>query len=310
VVEGPLNDRQAAVLAGLQRLGLPVHRIDVPLAADERRSLLSQAQAWLALLPRDDATPDLMAIRLAQRHGVPVLAEVADRAALPDDAAHAQVRWFEARADDLLRALAGGLGGAEFAGIAERDWRSRWSDDRLGGARAAWQLGQEVFNSAAPVLPDRLNLDDSGGDYRPGWFNLGPGGDADGPLHTARLPRGDGQWSLIDLGARRLDAPATATMLDTALRLLAADGRLLLQLNAHDAPHWHERLAPWMERFWERSTVSHRFTLAHAGALDEQGCPVSIPATSQAVRLVLSRADTSLAERSRARAMKADFALT
>lgn len=308
VVEGPLNDRQHAVLAGLQRLGLPVHRIDVPLAGPERRALLSQAQAWLALLQRDDAAPDLMALRLAQRHGVPVLAEVGNRTALPSDAEHAHIRWFEARADDLLRALADGLGGPEFAGIAERDWRSRLSDDRLDGARAAYQLGQQVWaasqqpGSALPV-PDRLHLDDGRSGYRPGWFNVGEGGDAVGPLDAAALPRGEGQWTLIDVGERRLDDPATAPLLDTALRLLAPEGRLVLQLGAGDAHDWSERLAPWLDRFWERGVLQQRLSLAHAAVLGDGGMPVAA-AGSSCVRLVLARADTSLAERSRARVMR------
>lgn len=303
VVEGPLNDRQNAVLAGLQRLGLPIHRIDVPLAADERRSLLGQAQAWLALLPRDDAAPDLMAIRLAQRHGVQVLAEVADRSSLPADAAHAHVRWFEARADDLLRALAGGLGGAEFAGIAERDWRSRCAADRADTARAAWQLGLQVLDTVGrtevkAAVPDRLHVVQADTGYRPGWFNVGPGGDVPGALTDAALPRGDAQWSVIDLGDLRLADEGSAALIDAALRLLSPDGRLVMHLAADGASAWSARLAPWMTRFWERHLLAHRLESVHVGALEGDRC-----------RLVLTRGETPLSERSRARVMVDEFAL-
>lgn len=313
VVEGAPTERQAAVLAGLERLGLPVTRIAAPLAGPERAALLRQARAWLALLPADDAAPDLMAIRLAQRHGVAVLAECAGHAAMPRDDAHADIQWFEPVAQDVLRAVAADPMGAEWAQVATRQWRQRQAQPREAEIAALWQLGVQERErlreaGAAPARPDRLNTDLAGQGYRPGWFNLAPeDGDLDGRLGEG-VDLGAGAWSVIELGELPLSAPATAATLDESLALLADGGRLVLRATGADVAHWREALAPWCDRFWERGLLTHHLVAEHIGHLDDDDLPVP-PTQARRLRLVLVKTDTGLEARSRARIMRGDFAL-
>jgi len=127
----------------------------------------------------------------------------------------------------------------------------------------------------------------------------------------AEATAADEAYDLIELGAW---TPATgAARLDAALTHLAPEGRIVLRCprpaGADPATAVAEQVAPWTRHFWQRpGTLDHALALVHLGGLDATDQPCTLP-EAHTVRVVLGHRVTTLQERSRARAARADLGL-
>ena len=332
LMPGEATARQGALLAGMAQMGIGVERWSHSLAGPERQALCGQARAMLMLLREDDAPVDALGMALALRHGSPVLAERPNdsaSASLPPTLKHS-VQWFEPTPQSLTQALAGGVMTEGFVAQAEQAL-AQWQAGPHAGVAAALALAEATWaasstaRQAAPVL-DRLRLLGANEARWPGWWHVrAPQGlqapDCDEVLDLgAALPTTWearlGSLSVVDLGVWRPGRPDHAAALGAAARLLADDGLVVLRwqvphgLSRAPALALQEALAPWTDSFWGSGSFEHRFQVRHLGWQDAAGFPVEDASQASIARVVLVKQPTSLAERQRARAVRADFGLS
>jgi hypothetical protein len=330
LMPGEATARQGALLAGMAQMGIGVERWGHSLAGPERQALCGQARAMLMLLREDDAPVDALGMALALRHGTPVLAE---RASVPPSlppALMAGVQWFEPTPQSLTQALAGGALSDGFVAQAEQAL-AQWQAGPHGGVAAALALAQATWaasstaRQAAPLL-DRLRLLGANEARWPGWWHVrAPQGlqapDCDEVLDLgAALPTTWearlGSLAVVDLGLWRPGRPDHAAALGAAVRLLAEEGLVVLRWQPPQASSrtpeeaLHEALAPWTDSFWGSGSFEHRLQLRHVGWQNAEGFPQDGPQGAASARVVLVKQPTSLAERQKARAVRADFGLS
>ncbi len=330
LMPGEATARQGALLAGMAQMGIGVERWSHSLAGPERQALCGQARAMLMLLREDDAPVDALGMALALRHGTPVLAERASTAPSLPPALMAGVQWFEPTPQSLTQALAGGALSDGFVAQAEQAL-AQWQAGPHGGVAAAVALAQATWaasssaRQAAPLL-DRLRLLGANEARWPGWWHVrAPQGlqapDCDEVLDLgAALPTTWearlGSLAVVDLGLWRPGRPDHAAALGAAVRLLADEGRVVLRwqvphsLGRAPAEALQEALAPWTDSFWGSGSFEHRLQLCHLGWQDAAGFPVEYASQASTARVVLVKQPTSLAERQKARAVRADFGLS
>ena len=330
LMPGEATARQGALLAGMAQMGIGVERWSHSLAGPERQALCGQARAMLMLLREDDAPVDALGMALALRHGTPVLAERPSNApvSLPP-ALLAAVQWFEPTPQSLTQALAGGALSEGFVAQAEQAL-AQWQAGPHAGVAAALALAEatwaasSIAREAAPVL-DRLRLLRANEARWPGWWHVrAPQGlqapDCDEVLDLgAALPTTWearlGSLNVVDLGHWRPGRPDHAAALGAAARLLAEDGLAVLRWQPPQASSrtpeeaLHEALAPWTDSFWGSGSFEHRLQLRHVGWQDAAGFPLASAQGATSARVVLAKQPTSLAERQKARAVRADFGL-
>ncbi|MBQ0936891.1 hypothetical protein [Ideonella paludis] len=330
LMPGEATARQGALLAGMAQMGIGVERWSHSLAGPERQALCGQARAMLMLLREDDAPVDALGMALALRHGTPVLAERPNNAqiSLPP-ALMAGVQWFEPTPQSLTQALAGGAMSEGFVAQAEQAL-AQWQAGPHAGIAAALALAEATWaasssaRQAAPVL-DRLRLLGANEARWPGWWHVrAPQGlqapDCDEVLDLgAALPTTWearlGSLSVVDLGVWRPGRPDHAAALGAAARLLAEEGLVVLRWQVPQASGrtpeeaLQEALAPWTDSFWGSGSFEHRLQVRHVGWQDAEGFPLASAQAAASARVVLAKQPTSLAERQKARAVRADFGL-
>ncbi|MFD2451520.1 hypothetical protein [Ideonella paludis] len=124
-----------------------------------------------------------------------------------------------------------------------------------------------------------------------------------------------GSLSVVDLGVWRPGRPDHAAALGAAARLLAEEGLVVLRWQVPQASGrtpeeaLQEALAPWTDSFWGSGSFEHRLQVRHVGWQDAEGFPLASAQAAASARVVLAKQPTSLAERQKARAVRADFGL-
>lgn len=307
---GPATPRQAALLAGLAHLGVPLDRQDPPLHGPECLQAWQQSGCVLQLLVDDAAAPDPVRLALALSQGAAVLAErPAAGTPLPEWPPAAAVHWFTPEVGALQAVLQGGVGSAALTAAHDRArqrWRQAAQDqaphDAAEWARLAAWATAALRRPARPLAPPpharRLH-----------WLQPG---DLCGPRHgwarwsVGEPPPAEAAWDLVDLGAPPVSDPA---LLALAWRQLAPGGRLVWRWRGPQADDWRQGLAPWADRFWLQAGLAERLEVVHAAPLDAEGRLLSDDApVAHCWRVVACRRPTTAAERTRARAAGAALA--
>ncbi|RZS56886.1 hypothetical protein [Sphaerotilus mobilis] len=339
---GRLTPWRVQRLQALQALGVRVARMDAAVHGPERDELVRNARAVLLLPETPDGRPEAVTAMGVMALGTPVIAELADTTRIDPLWRETLLCVSPERCGEVFgpgqwnqAALFARLQAGQDA-HAQPDLQAEWTAfDALVEPLAA----QQAARPARPA-PDRLNADMAHQGHRPGWLNLAA--DAalrpdvcaslgDDPAHAPALAellaQGAGRLAQVDLGdlgdlgaignlgnlgnlgERAPDTSAAATRIfDHALSLLRPGGVLVLRAKGLSPAQARERLAAQTDAFWRSGWFRHRLSVDAVLALDAQGLP-SRDATPHAVRIVLRKVETSLAERTLARVAREDYAL-
>ncbi|MEX8517045.1 MAG: hypothetical protein AB3X44_00845 [Leptothrix sp. (in: b-proteobacteria)] len=317
---GALTPRRTALLQRIQAQGVQVARLDAPLYGPERDELVRNARAVLLLNAGEHSRFDVLSAAAVLAAGTPVIAETV-RGTPPDAVYSEAVQWLNPEHIETFfgHHFRSDRFGTEAAQALQHHARQGLRHE----LDALLALGQSVRQNAPPATPlSRLNADLAASGYRTGWLNVAAAAwqapDAQLDLSTAQLadtplqPR-LGSFELIHAAPVALGTPQAAQLLGNALALLRPAGRLVLHValpaGQTDAQAWAQQaLADVSHEFWRSGGFMHRFSLTHAGGLDAAALPACGAAIRQ-LRLVLSKVECSLTERTQARLAREDFAL-
>ncbi len=329
---GVLNERRRDWLARVEAAGVQVAQFDAPLYGPERDDFIRQAKAVLNVHFYESSRFEQCRVAHCLSLGTPVIAERA--AATRADAVFAEtVHWITA--DSCADFFSQQFGSPAFFARSQAQLQAFAASDPLPQYRAALDsLLQALPERATAVWQPTLIHLGSGKDYKPGWLNLDVLAQAqpDLLLDLARplsLPLTlhselagpvelvAGQCELIYANNVLEHVPDLGQLMGNLLQLLAEGGELAVEvpyeraLTAWQDPS-HVRAMNenswryYTDWFWYLGWFEHRFELIEQVWLDIDLAPC-LQSEAAFMQVVLRKVPTSPRERTKARAMQADF---
>lgn len=338
---GSLNPRRRELIARIEAAGRRVALLDTPLYGPERDDLLRNAKVVLNLhyyAPTAAHAARFEQVRAFQclSLGTPVIAERAAHTEVPpqfEDCVH----WVAP--DELPGWIARHLDRPEFRTRSEQQLAAFARHDVIDGYAdlLAFAAGYRQVHGARldprPWQPTRIHIG-SGKDYKPGWLNLDISASAqpdllldlsqpiDWPVQAESPTQGpvrleSGQAQLIYANNVLEHVGDLPQLMRNSLDLLAVGGEMLIEVPYERAPTaWqdptHVRALnenSWLyytDWFWYLGWFEHRFQATETHYLDAQLQPCA-QAGAHFMRVRLRKIETSFAERTRARTLRADF---
>jgi hypothetical protein len=333
---GCMNPRRQTLIERIEATGVTVSLFDAPLFGAERDALIRQAKAVLNIHHYDVSRFEQIRVAHCLSLGTPVVCERGADTQAPD-AFEDAVSWFDEAGLERFFATRYARG-AWFDEAREQLRRFAAHDPMEGYAdllafAAGYHRGHAKTKPEGPWQPRQINLG-SGKDYRPGWLNIDVIARAEPDVvldlsqpfelpaegttrfgSPVRLEAGTIERVRADNVLEHVaDLPALMTRV---LELLAPGGDFEIEVPYEKAlTAWQDptHLRAFNENswlyytgwFWYLGWFEHRFDIAGSQWLDLQLAPC---AKEQAafMRLVLRKVETTLAERTHARTMQADF---
>ena len=333
---GSMNERRRAWIARIEALGLSVAQFDAPLYGPERDHFTRQAKAVVNAHFYESSRFEQARVAHCLSLGTPVISERTAQTR-PHAAFEDSVLWLEG--DQLEQFFSEDFGTPEYFDVA-RAALARFEQTDPVEAYAELLAFASGFCSAhharrptPPWQPTRINLG-SGKDYKSGWLNLDvlKRTEPDLCLDLAAdlaLPHRALSPSLgpIELAAASIDlinannvlehVPDLPALMGNCLRLLKTGGEFHIEVPFEHAPTaWqdptHVRAMnenSWIyycEWFWYLGWFEHRFQIERSTFLDLQLKDCG-RAQAAFMRVVLSKVETTLQERTTARTLQADL---
>lgn len=338
---GSMNPRRRELIARIEAAGQRVALLDTALYGPERDDLVRHAKAVLNLhfyAPSAAHTARFEQVRAFQclSLGTPVIAERAAHSEVPpqfEDSVH----WVAP--DDLPGWIQRHLHSPEFRARSEQQLAAFAQLDVIDGYAEllAFAAGYRQVHGARldaqPWTPSHIHIG-SGKDYKPGWLNLDISASAepdllldlsrpiDWPVRTDSPTQGPvrlepGQAQVIYANNVLEHVGDLPQLMRNCLDLLTLGGEMVIEVPYERAPTaWqdptHVRALnenSWLyytDWFWYLGWFEHRFLATETTYLDAQLQP-GVQATAHFMRVRLRKIETSLAERTRARTLRADF---
>jgi SAM-dependent methyltransferase len=337
---GSMNDRRRAWLDRIEALGLSVALFDGALYGAERDTYIAQAKAVVNAHFYESSRFEQARVSHCLSMGTPVIAERTPRTA-PHAAFEDCVFWLEGE-QQLEQFFSEDFGTPEYYALAREALQRFEQADPIEAyadllAFAAGFGGKHHEQRPAGAWqPARINLG-SGKDYKSGWLNLDVLDRAEPDLvldlagasltlpHQAQSPFGgplclaEGSVDLINANNVLEHVADLPALMGNCLRLLKDGGEFHIEVPyEHAMTAWqdptHVRALnenSWLyytDWFWYLGWFEHRFEVGSSNYLDLalKDCPREQAAF---MRLVLRKVQTTLKERTTARAMQADLRL-
>lgn len=334
---GSMNARRRAFFERVEAAGVTVSCFDQPVYAEERDAFIRQAKAVLNCHFYDTSRFEQARAFQCLSLGTPVISE---RGPLtrPAPAFEDSVFWLGPDEGAIETFFGQYFGSAAFFAEARRQLDAFGHQDVLPPYADALALAAAVqarhdAGTREPWQPKLVNLG-SGKDYKPGWLNidildraepdlvLDLGRPQTWPLRLRGCAGADvllQAGSLETLYANNVleHVPDLPCLMGNALTLLQPGGRFVIEvpyeraLTAWQDPTHLRALNEnswvyYIDWFWYLGWFEHRFELAEFKWLDLQH---KLCAKEQAsfMHVVLRKIETTLRERTNARAMRADF---
>ena len=333
---GSINERRRAWLDRIEALGLSIAMFDGPLYGPERDRFIVQAKAVVNTHFYASSRFEQARVAHCLSLGTPVISERAPQTQ-PHPAFEDCVLWLEG--GQLEQFFAEDFGTPAYFDVARQALQRFEQADPVEAyadllAFAAGFAAEHHKRRAAQAWqPQRINLG-SGTAYKPGWLNidLHDAGEPDLvldlaatlalPISTATACHGQIELAehcadVIHAGQGVAEVRDLAALMGNALRLLKTGGEFQLDVPGDFGPGagraaaqaLHEGL--WLgcgEKFWALGWFSHRFEVLRCTPLDAEAKEC---AREQAVttRVVLHKVETSLRERTTARALQFELRL-
>jgi SAM-dependent methyltransferase len=335
---GSMNERRRKWLDRIEALGLSVAMFDGPLYGPERDAYIQQSKAVINAHFYASSRFEQARVAHCLSLGTPVISERTAQTQ-PHAAFEDCVLWLEG--EQLEQFFAEDFGTPAYFDLARQALqRFEQADpieayaDLLAFA-AGFGGAHHERRPAGPWRPERINLG-SGKDYQPGWLNIDVLERAEpdlvldlaAPLVLPAMARP------TTCGPLRLEAGSVEVihannvlehvvdlqaLMGNCLRLLKVGGAFRIEVPyEHAATAWqdptHVRAMnenSWIyytDWFWYLGWFEHRFLVESSGYLDLQ---LKECGREQAafMRVVLRKIETTLAERTQARALQADLRL-
>ena len=333
---GSMNDRRRAWIDRIEAFGLSVARFESPLYGAERDYYISHAKAVVNGHSHDTSRFEQARVAHCLSLGTPVISERTAQTD-PHAAFEDSVLWLEG--EQLEQFFREDFATPEFFDVARAALaRFEAADpvdayDELLAFATGFRSAHHGRRPTPPWQPTRINLG-AGKDYKSGWLNLDVRERTEPDLcldltHAMVLPHRALSPSLgpIQLDLASIDLIQAKSVLEhvadlpalmgNCLRLLKVGGEFQIEVRFDPAPTaWqdptqvramHEHSwSHYCERFWHLGWFEHRFQVARLTFLDKQLKDCS---RAQAVfmRVVLSKIETTLQERTTARTLQADL---
>lgn len=305
----PLTARRARWVARIEAAGCRVARLDPGLVADERAALVRQARAVLLLRDGDDGCHDSLAAALALEAGTPVIAD-GSPAAWPEADSAGCVSWVDEPMLDEFFGVHWAHGAWLAQAQAALDATQRL--DRTAALQGAWLALQQLapLGGAAPTRVRRVQEGDAAR-RAAGWD--------DAAIVAGTAPQAEVTlWRVAEV--QDVASPQALALCQRAFAHLAPGGTLVMTttLPGPGIPEGRDASARarWLARQVQRLSwpgcgglpFEHRLALTHCGWLDDENRPTA-PAQARRARMVLTKVDTSYAERTLARSVHPGFGL-
>ncbi len=335
---GSMNERRHRFIERVNACGVNVTVLDKVLYADERDAYIRQAKAVLNVHFYESATFEQVRAFHCLSLGTPVVSERCPHTRV-DDVFDEVVTWV---ADEALEGFF-----TQTFGSAQQLARARWQLARwklhdpvdayadLMLFAAGYAQGHAKHKPIGPWRPTRINLG-SGKTYRPGWLNLDV---VDGVEPDLLLDLGKPQdfpvrattrfGTPMVLDASSVDRVCADNVLEHVSDLPCLMGNVLKLLRTGaeieiEVPY-EKALTAWQdpthvramnenswvyytEWFWYLGWFEHRFEVRQSSWLDGALRPCTRN-DAAFMRVVLAKVETTDAERTVARMMRADFGL-
>ncbi|WP_418319366.1 hypothetical protein [Piscinibacter sakaiensis] len=333
---GAVNERRSRLIAQIEGAGRIVAAPPSLLFSAERDAYIAQSKVVFNCHYYDTARFEQARVFHCLSLGTPVVSERAASTAPP---AQFEDSVFWVATDGIAEFFAHRFGAPGFADEARDRLAAFPRHDVLEPFAHALALGaghhtrRTAVAAAAPWRPTRLHIG-SGKDYKPGWFNVDilSSAQPDAVIDLAQAQR----WPLrvdselagpVELLAGGLDVVYANNVLEhvgdlpqlmtNCLALLREGGEMQIEVPFERAPTaWqdptHVRALnehSWIyycEWFWYLGWFEHRFRMAQLTYLDGRLAECGIDAAHY-MRVKLVKVPTTMAERTQARTMRADF---
>lgn len=334
---GSLNPRRRAWLERIESLGLTVSMFDTPLYGPERDQFIAQAKAVLNCHFYESTRFEQTRVAHCLSLGTPVISERTPNTR-PHPAFEDAVLWLQSD-EELVQFFTQDFGTPAYYEAAAAALQRFEAADPVEAyadliAFASGFVG--AHHERRPVeawVPERIHLG-SGKDYKPGWLNLDVIARAEPDLLLdLALPQAfPSTLHSPSVGPVRLEADSVAlihannvlehvgdlpTLMTNCLALLRTGGEFHIEVPYERAPTaWqdptHVRAMnenSWLyytDWFWYLGWFEHRFAMTASSWLDASLKPC---AQEQAafMRVVLTKQETTLQERTTARTLQADL---
>jgi hypothetical protein len=333
---GSTNPRRRAFIERVEATGLRVSMFDQPLYGPERDLFVRQAKAVLNCHFYETSRFERVRAFHCLSLGTPVIAErgASTRA---EPAFEDAVFWIDDAglerffAETFRSPSFGQQARARLAAFRRHDPIEAYADAlafAVGYAQAAhtlrpegpWRPGRLQYGPGAVPGEGWMTVDDRPGRGAELVLDLAAPIDWSRPLHTeggAAVRIEPGAIEIVHARTVPDAAPALEAWMDNVMMLLRDDGQLVVDAPLRPAPSAgvpaavgdgpdQRAWSPWIEGFWARGWLEHRFEWLGAQWLDAAGqaCPADRAAVA---RTALRKVETSASERMLARTMRADF---
>lgn len=333
---GSVNERRKRLIERIEACGLQVAMFDQPLYAEERDQYIRRAKAVLNCHFYESATFEQVRAFHCLSLGTPVISERCAQTR-PDAAFEQAITWFDERS--LKTFFSETFGSAAFFQRARQQLQAWKRHDPveayadLMAFASGYYQGHVQGRSEQPWRPTQVNLG-SGKDYKPGWLNLDVIDRAEPDLvldlgkpqdFPVKAVTRFGTETVLEAGS--LDkvyannvlehVPDLPCLMTNVLTLLKEGGEIEIEVPYEKAlTAWqdptHIRAMNenswiyYIEWFWYLGWFEHRFEMKQSTWLD-QGLQPCDRDEAAFMRLVLEKVETTAAERTVARTMRADL---
>jgi hypothetical protein len=321
-----MNPRRRAWLDRIEALGFNVAMFDAPLYGPERDQYIAQSKVVLNVPFYETSRFEQARVSHCLSLGTPVISERTPQSR-PHPAFEDCVLWLQG--DELEQFFSEDCGTpAFFDTMRAAVERFRAADpieayaDLLGFARGYAGAHRERRDNS-PWRPTRIQLG-AGSDYQSGWLNIDTlassqpdllcdlsqaltlPGEFISPLAGAVLLE-PGSVERIHAGAYLSQASDLDRLMDQCLQLLQTGGEMSIALPAGPTARLDEfTWLPYTHGFWSVGWFTHRFEISALAWADTERRPCD-KAHAASLHLVLRKTETSLQERTAARALQPDF---
>lgn len=335
---GSLNERRKAMLDRIEAQGVKVSRFDSPLYGPERDQLIVQSKAVFNAHFYPSSRFEQARVSHCLSLGTPVISERGPQTK-PHSAFEDCVFWLE---DAQLESFFA----QQFAtptfyeqavnalvNFQQADPIEAYAD--LMAFAVGYGRSHQAARQQGAWQPKGINLG-SGKDYKPGWLNidvleraqpdlvLDLGRPVTWPVQAETPYAGpllleEGSVELIYANNVLEHVPDLPELMGNCLKLLKTGGKFLVEVPyEHAATAWQDPThlralneKSWLyytDWFWYLGWFEHRFTVEQFGYLDEKLVECGRDKAAF-MKVVLTKVETTLQERTVARVMRADFAL-
>jgi len=335
---GSMNERRRAMIDRIEAQGVKVSLFDGPLYGPERDQFIVQSKAVFNAHFYPSSRFEQARVSHCLSLGTPVISERSPLAK-PPAAFENSVVWVEdAQLESFFseqfktpafyeQAING------LVNFQEADPFEAYAD--LLAFAIGYGQSHQKARPQEPWQPSRINLG-SGKDYKPGWLNIDvlDRAQPDLVLDLGRPVSWPVQAQTPYAGPLRLEAgsadliyannvlehvPDLPELMGNCLKLLKTGGKFLLEVPyEHAATAWQDPThlralneKSWLyytDWFWYLGWFEHRFTVEQFGYLDDKLVECGREKAAF-MRVLLTKVETTLKERTTARVMRADFAL-